>query len=126
MYIIQWIIFTVKRIMEINKAIVKLKVDKAFKTNQIFNRVIKMLRKTLTKRPIFISQACIDVEYHSKSFRKAKILVLKKIRKSDYTEWSLKKKMRRQSFSFLNAKWEIEKKEFPSHTKCAIFPVFYR
>ena len=44
----------------------------------------KMLRKTMTKRLIFIFQACIDVEYHSKSFREAKTIVLKKIKKSDY------------------------------------------
>ena len=69
---------------EVNKAIAKLKADKASETNQIFNRMLKMLRETMTKRLTSIFQACIDVEYHSKSFREAKIIVLKKMRKSDY------------------------------------------
>ena len=47
---------------EIKKTIVKLKVNKTFKTNQILNRTLKILRKTLTKKLIFIFQICIDVE----------------------------------------------------------------
>ena len=37
-----------------NNAIAKLKADKAFETDQIFNRMLKMLRETMTKRLIFI------------------------------------------------------------------------
>ena len=70
-----------KSIKEINKAIVKLKADKAFETNQILNRMLKMLRRTMTIKLIFILQACINVEYHSKSFRKVKIIVFKKVKK---------------------------------------------
>ena len=69
---------------KINKAIAKLKTDKAFKTNQILNRMLKTLRETMTKKLILIFQICINVEYHSKSFREAKTIVLKKIKKSDY------------------------------------------
>ena len=61
---------------KMNNAIAKLKANKAFKTNQIFNRMLKMLRETMTKKLIFIFQTCIDVEYHSKLFRKAKTIVL--------------------------------------------------
>ena len=39
---------------EINNAIAKLKADKAFETNQIFNRMLKMLRETMTKKLIFV------------------------------------------------------------------------
>ena len=67
---------------EINKAIAKLKTDKASETNQIFNRMLKTLRETMTKKLILIFQVCIDVEYHSKLFREAKIIVLKKIKKT--------------------------------------------
>ena len=67
-----------------NNAIAKLKADKTFETNQILNRMLKTFRKTMTKKLIFIFQACINVEYHSKSFREAKTIVLKKIKKSDY------------------------------------------
>ena len=63
---------------EMNNAIAKLKADKAFETDQILNRMLKMLRETMTKKLIFIFQACIDVEYHSKSFREAKTIVFKK------------------------------------------------
>ena len=70
---------------EINKVIVKLKVDKTSKTNQILNRMLKILRKTMTKKLIFIFQACINVEYHFKSFRKAKIIIFKKVEKNNYT-----------------------------------------
>ena len=68
-----------------NNAIAKLKTDKALETNQIFNQMLKMLRKTMTKKLIFIFQTCINVKNHSKSFREAKTIVLKKIKKSDYT-----------------------------------------
>ena len=67
-----------------NNAIAKLKADKASETNQIFNRMLKMLRETMTERLISIYQACIDVEYHSKLFREAKTIMLKKVEKSDY------------------------------------------
>ena len=67
-----------------NNEIAKLKANKTFETNQIFNRMLKMLRKTMTKKLIFIFQACLDVEYYSKLFREAKTIVLKKIKKSDY------------------------------------------
>ena len=68
---------------EINKAIIRLKVDKTFETNQILNKRLKMLRKTMTKKLIFTFQAFIDVEYHSKLFREVKIIVFKKINKKD-------------------------------------------
>ena len=67
---------------KINKTIVKLKADKASETNQIFNRMLKILRKTMTKKLIFIYQACIDVEYHSKLFRETKTIVFKEIKKA--------------------------------------------
>ena len=70
---------------EVNKAIAILKMIKAFKTNQIFNRMLKTLRETMTKKLIFIFQIYINVEYHSKSFRETKIIMFKKIKKSDYT-----------------------------------------
>ena len=65
--------------------ILKLKANKTFETNEIFNRMLKMLRKTMTKVLIFAFQAYIDVEYHSKLFREAKIIELKKVEKNDYT-----------------------------------------
>ena len=74
---------------EVNNAIAKLKADKAFETDQILNRMLKMLRETMTKRLIFIYQACIDVEYHSKSFREAKTIVFKKVEKSDYISFKV-------------------------------------
>ena len=46
--------------------------------------MLKMLRETMTKKLIFIYQACIDVQYHSKLFREAKTIMLKKVEKSDY------------------------------------------
>ena len=69
---------------EVNKAIAKLKINKTFETNQILNRMLKTLRETMTKKLILIFQICINVEYHSKSFREAKIIMFKKIKKSDY------------------------------------------
>ena len=69
---------------KVNKAIAKLKTDKTSETNQIFNRMLKMFRETMTKRLTLIFQICIDVEYHSKLFRETKIIVLKKMKKSDY------------------------------------------
>ena len=69
---------------KMNNAIAKLKADKTFETSQIFNRMLKTLRKTMTKKLIFIFQACINVEYYSKLFREAKTIMLKKIKKSDY------------------------------------------
>ena len=45
--------------------------------------MLKMLREIMTKRLIFIFQACIDIEYHSKSFRETKTIMLKKVEKND-------------------------------------------
>ena len=72
-----------------NNAIVKLKVDKVFKTNQIFNRILKMRRKTMTKKLIVVFQVCIDVEYSSKLFRETKKKVVKKIKKRLHFSQSL-------------------------------------
>ena len=44
--------------------------------------MLKTLRKIITKRLTFIFQVCINVEYYSKLFREAKIIVLKKIKKA--------------------------------------------
>ena len=35
----------------------------------------------MTKKLIFTFQACINVEYHSKSFKKTKIIIFKKNKK---------------------------------------------
>ena len=40
---------------KMNNTIAKLKADKAFETNQIFNQMLKMLRETMTKKLIFVS-----------------------------------------------------------------------
>ena len=53
--------------------------------------MLKMLRETMTKNLIFIYQAYIDVEYHSKSFSEIKTIMLKKIKKSDYIFFKLYK-----------------------------------
>ena len=44
--------------------------------------MLKMLRKTMSKKLISVFQACINVEYHLKLFREAKTIVLKKIKKT--------------------------------------------
>ena len=69
---------------KMNKAIAKLKTDKTFKTNWIFNWMLKTLCEIMTKKLIFIFQIYINVEYHSILFRETKIIMLKKIKKSDY------------------------------------------
>ena len=74
-----------------NKTIAELKADKASKTNQIFNRMLKILRETIIERLILIFQACIDVEDYSKSFWETKIIVFKKIKKNDYTFFKVHK-----------------------------------
>ena len=49
--------------------------------------MLKTLRKTMTKKLIFIFRICINVEYHSKSFRETKIIVLKKMKKKAITSF---------------------------------------
>ena len=46
--------------------------------------MLKMFRETITKKLTFIFQVCINVEYYSKLFREAKIIMLKKMKKNDY------------------------------------------
>ena len=46
--------------------------------------MLKTLREIMTKKLILIFQICINVEYHSKSFRETKTIVFKKMKKSDY------------------------------------------
>ena len=66
----------------VNKVIEKLKADKASKTNQILNRMLKTLRETITKKLTLIFQVCINVEYHSILFRETKIIMFKKRKKT--------------------------------------------
>ena len=46
--------------------------------------MLKILQKTMTKNFIFLFQTYIDAKYDSKLFRKVKIIIFKKIIKSDY------------------------------------------
>ena len=79
--------------------------------------MLKIFQKTMTERLTFIFQTCIGVDYHSKVFRIAKMIILKKIEKSDYTFFKSYR-----SITFLNTMNKILKsiminKKFLHHNR---------
>ncbi len=70
---------------EIRKAIKRRKSDNASKSNDISNRVLKVLVNKLISHLLNLFQVCVELNYHSLCFRKTHIIALKKSKKKNYT-----------------------------------------
>ncbi len=70
---------------EIKKAIKRCKSNNASRSNDISNRVLKVLVNKLISHLLNLFQVCVELSYHSFCFRKTHIIALKKSKKKNYT-----------------------------------------
>jgi hypothetical protein len=70
---------------EIKRAIKRCKSNNASKSNDISNRVLKVLVNKLISHFLNLFRVCAKLNYHSMCFKKAHIIALKKSRKKNYT-----------------------------------------
>jgi hypothetical protein len=72
---------------EIRQIINKCKFDSVSNSNEISNRILKILIKKLLSFLTNLFRACVEHDYHSLCFREANIIILKKSNKSNYTDF---------------------------------------
>ncbi len=72
---------------EIRQIINKCKFDSVSNSNEISNRILKILIKKLLSLLTSLFRACAEHDYHSLCFREANIITLKKSNKSNYTDF---------------------------------------
>jgi hypothetical protein len=70
---------------EIRQAITRCKSNNASKSDDIFNRILKILVDKLMSHLMNLFRVCTALNYHSRCFREIHIIVLKKSRKKNYT-----------------------------------------
>jgi hypothetical protein len=70
---------------EIKRTIKRCKSNNASKSNDISNRVLKILVNKLISHFLSLFRICVELNYHSFCFRKTHIIALKKSRKKNYT-----------------------------------------
>ena len=69
---------------KIKNVIKKTKLNKASKSDEILNKILKIMTDVLFKKFILIFQICVNLTYHSRAFRGAHTITLKKINKENY------------------------------------------
>jgi predicted RNA binding protein with dsRBD fold (UPF0201 family) len=74
---------------EIRRIIKKCKFDNASSSNEISNRILKILIKKLLSSLTNLFRACVEHDYHSQCFREANIIILKKSNKSNYIDFKI-------------------------------------
>jgi hypothetical protein len=82
------VVFASKKIIsedEIRQTIKKSKSDNALKSNEIFNKMFKLLMKKLMFTLMSLFKVCAEQNYHSRCFKETHIISLKKSNKSNYT-----------------------------------------
>ncbi len=72
---------------EIRQIIKKCKFDNVSNSNEISNRILKILIKKLFSSLTNLFRACIEHDYHSRCFREVIIIILKKSNKNNYTDF---------------------------------------
>ncbi len=70
---------------EIKQTIKKCKFDNASKSNDILNRIFKMLVDKLISHFMNLFRVCTKLNYHFRCFRQTHIIILKKSKKKNYT-----------------------------------------
>jgi hypothetical protein len=70
---------------EIKRAIKRCKSNSASRSNDISNRVLKILVNKLISHFLNLFRICVELNYHSLCFRKTHIITLKKSKKKNYT-----------------------------------------
>jgi hypothetical protein len=82
------VVFESKKIIsedEIRQTVKKSKSDSASKSDEIFNKMLKLLMKKLMFTLMSLFKVCAEQNYHSRCFKKTHIISLKKSNKSNYT-----------------------------------------
>jgi hypothetical protein len=82
------VVFESKKVIskdEIRQTIKKSKSDNASKSNEILNRMLKLLMKKLMFTLMSLFKTCAEQNYNSRCFKKTHIIFLKKSNKSNYT-----------------------------------------
>jgi hypothetical protein len=72
---------------EIRQIIKRCKFDNVSSSNEISNRILKILIEKLLSSLTSLFRACVEHDYHSRCFREANIIILKKSNKSNYTDF---------------------------------------
>ncbi len=72
---------------EIRQIIKKCKFDSVSSSDEISNRILKILIKKLFSFLTNLFRACVAHDYHSLCFREVNIITLKKLNKSNYTNF---------------------------------------
>jgi hypothetical protein len=70
---------------EIRQTIRRCKSDNASKSNDILNRILKMLVNKLMSHLVSLFRICAKLSYHSRCFRETHTIALKKFGKKNYT-----------------------------------------
>ncbi len=70
---------------EIKQTIKQCKSNNASRSNDISNRVLKILVNKLISHFLNLFRVCVKLNYHSRCFRKTHIITLKKSKKKNYT-----------------------------------------
>jgi hypothetical protein len=70
---------------EIKRAIKRCKSNNASRSNDISNRVLKVFMNKLISHLLSLFQICVELNYHSRCFKKTHIIALKKSKKKNYT-----------------------------------------
>jgi hypothetical protein len=84
------VVFESKKVIsedEIRQTIKRNKSDNASKSNEIFNKMLKLLMKKLMLTLMNLFKICAEQNYHSRCFKKTHIISLKKSNKSNYTNF---------------------------------------
>ena len=71
---------------EVRQIIKRIKADKASDISNILNRVLQMSLAELISILTSLFNACVIHRYHSKQFKKTQMIVLCKLKKSNYTD----------------------------------------
>ncbi len=74
---------------EIRQIIKRCKCDNAFESNDIFNRVFKLLIEKLLSTLTSLFRVCVKQNYHSRCFKKINIIIFKKSNKNNYTNFKI-------------------------------------
>jgi hypothetical protein len=82
---------------EIRQTIKRCKSNNASKSNDILNRILKILVNKLMTHLMNLFRVCVALSYHSRCFREIHTIALKKSRKKNYTDVKTYK-----SIAFLN------------------------
>jgi hypothetical protein len=71
---------------EIKQTIKKCKSDNASKSNEILNRIFKMLVNELMSYLVNLFRVCAKLSYYFRCFRETHMIILKKFEKKNYTD----------------------------------------